>query len=117
MFPTPLAILMFFAPESPWWLVRKGRMEEAAKSLKRLGRKDQLNTNEAVAMIKRTVDLEADQRDPTLLDLWKGVNAYRTGIVCFVYAAQNLTGNLIANQAVYFFKCKEPPLRITVFQL
>lgn len=81
-------------------------MEEAAKSLKRLGRKDQVNTNEAVSMIKRTVDLEKDQRDPSLLDLFKGVNAYRTAIVCFVYAAQNLTGNLIANQAVYFFKRK-----------
>jgi SP family general alpha glucoside:H+ symporter-like MFS transporter len=27
-------------------------------------------------------------------------------IVCGVYASQNLTGNLIANQAVYFFKRK-----------
>jgi SP family general alpha glucoside:H+ symporter-like MFS transporter len=81
-------------------------MEDAVKSLKRLGRKDKLDAGEAVHMIKRTVDLEVDQRDPSLLDLWKGVNAYRTGIVCFVYAAQNLTGNLIANQAVYFFKRK-----------
>jgi len=106
MFPTPLAILMFLAPESPWWLVRKGRLEEAAKSVARLGRADKLNANESVAMIKRTIDLEKDEKDPNLLELFKGTNLYRTLIVCGVYAAQNLTGNLIANQAVYFFKRK-----------
>jgi len=33
LFPTPLAILIFFAPESPWWLVRKGKLEQAARSV------------------------------------------------------------------------------------
>lgn len=34
----PLIILcgIFFAPESPWWYVRKGRYEEAERSLNRL---------------------------------------------------------------------------------
>ena len=27
---------MFFAPESPWWLIRKERYEEAEKALARL---------------------------------------------------------------------------------
>jgi hypothetical protein len=30
-------VLIFFAPESPWWLTRKGRTVEALHSLKRLG--------------------------------------------------------------------------------
>lgn len=106
MFPTPLAILMFLAPESPWWLVRKGRLEEAAKSVARLGRKTRLNTSEAVAMMRRTVDLEKTVKEPNLAELFKGTDLYRTLIVCGVYAAQNLTGNLIANQAVYFFERK-----------
>jgi MFS transporter, SP family, general alpha glucoside:H+ symporter len=38
------------------------------------------------------------------IELFKGTDLRRTLIVCGVYAAQNLTGNLIANQAVYFFK-------------
>lgn len=104
MFPTPLAILMFIAPESPWWLVRKGRIEEAKKSVARLGRRTKLNVDEAVAMMRRTIELEASEKEPNLLELFKGVDAYRTAIVCCVYAAQNLTGNLIANQAVYFFR-------------
>jgi len=104
MFPTPLAILIFCAPESPWWLVRKGRLEEAAHAVERLGRKSRLNVNETVAMMRRTVELEKSVKEPNHLELFKGTDLYRTCIVCGVYLAQNLTGNLIANQAVYFFE-------------
>jgi SP family general alpha glucoside:H+ symporter-like MFS transporter len=105
MFPTPLAILLFIAPESPWWLVRKGRMAEAEKAVKRLGRASATeDPADAVAMMRRTIDLEKTIKNPSLIELWKGTDRYRTLIVCGVYASQNLTGNLIANQAVYFFK-------------
>ena len=105
MFPTPLAILLFIAPESPWWLVRKGRLEEAAKSVGRLGRKSVVaNLTESVAMMRRTIELEKTEKEPSYLELFRGTDTYRTLIVCGVYASQNLTGNLIANQAVYFFQ-------------
>lgn len=105
MFPTPLAILLFIAPESPWWLVRKGRLDEAVKVVSRLGRaSSNENPADAVAMMKRTIELEKSERKPNLIELWKGTDLYRTLIVCGVYASQNLTGNLIANQAVFFFK-------------
>jgi MFS transporter, SP family, general alpha glucoside:H+ symporter len=111
MFPTPLAILLFIAPESPWWLVRKGRFEEAKKSIGRLGRRSKLNLEEAVQMMRRTIELEKSVKEPSIPELFRGVDLYRTLIVCGVYAAQNLTGNLIANQAVYFFR-RESPLLI-----
>jgi MFS transporter, SP family, general alpha glucoside:H+ symporter len=104
MFPTPLAILLFFAPESPWWLVRQGRLEQAANSVERLGRKSQMNSSETVAMMRRVIELEKTEKPPNHLELFKGTDLRRTLIVAFVYAAQNLTGNLIANQAVYFFE-------------
>ncbi len=106
MFPTPLAILLFLAPESPWWLVRKGRLAEAEKSVRRLGRANAPDNHPAdsVAMMRRTIELEKTEKKPNLIELWKGTDRYRTLIVCGVYAAQNLTGNLIANQAVYFFQ-------------
>lgn len=103
MFPTPLAILLFFAPESPWWLVRKGRLEQAAKSIERLGRRSKLNSGEVVAMMRRVVDHEK-KTSTSYLELFKGTDLRRTAIVCGIYAAQNLAGNLIANQAVYFFE-------------
>ncbi|CAK7212655.1 hypothetical protein SCUCBS95973_001537 [Sporothrix curviconia] len=105
MFPTPLAILLFIAPESPWWLVRRGRLEEAEKAVSRLGRATAgENPADAVAMMRRTIELEKTEKKPSLIELWKGTDLYRTLIVCGVYASQNLTGNLIANQAVFFFK-------------
>lgn len=108
MFPTPLAILIFLAPESPWWLVRNGKLDQAAKSIERLARRSKVNTTETVAMMRRTVDLEASDKKPSHLEMFRGTNTYRTLIVAGVYAAQNLTGNLIANQAVYFFERKSP---------
>lgn len=104
MFPTPLAILIFFAPESPWWLVRKGKLEQAANSVERLGRKSRMNAPESVAMMRRVIELEKTEKKPNHIELFKGTDLRRTLIVCGVYAAQNLTGNLIANQAVYFFQ-------------
>ncbi|KAK1979031.1 alpha glucoside transporter [Colletotrichum cereale] len=105
MFPTPLAILLFIAPESPWWLVRKGRLEEAAKSVRRLGRAtERTSIDESIAMMRRTIENEHNTKEPSYAELFKGTDRYRTLIVCGVYAAQNLTGNLIANQAVYFFR-------------
>ncbi|OHW98783.1 MFS sp general alpha glucoside:H+ symporter [Colletotrichum incanum] len=105
MFPTPLAILLFIAPESPWWLVRKGRLDDAAIAVRRLGRVSAVtNIDESVAMMRRTIELESSEKEPGYLELFKGTDRYRTLIVCGVYAAQNLTGNLIANQAVYFFR-------------
>ena len=112
MFPTPLAILMFCAPESPWWLVRKGRLEQAAKSVERLGRKSQLNSGETVAMMRRVIELEESKKEPSYWEMFKGTDTYRTLIVCGVYASQNLTGNLIANQAVYFFEREWPTLAV-----
>ena len=119
LFPTPLAILMFFAPESPWWLVRKGRLEEAAKSVERLGRKTKTMTTESVAMMRRVIEMEKTAGEPSYLELFKGTDLRRTLIVSGVYLAQNLTGNLIANQAVYFFtrKCHTisiPPMHMLI---
>lgn len=82
-------------------------MEEAEKSVRRLGRSTAVDSpNDTVAMMRRTIDLEKSVKKPSLIELWKGTDRYRTLIVCGVYAAQNLTGNLIANQAVYFFERK-----------
>ncbi|KAF2681826.1 maltose permease [Lentithecium fluviatile CBS 122367] len=105
IFPTPLLILIFFAPESPWWLIRNGRRAEALKSIERLGRKSTEKSEETLAMMERTVEIEAKTGgEPTLLDLVKGVDLRRTIITCLMYASQNFAGNLIANQATFFFE-------------
>lgn len=107
IFPTPLMILIFFAPESPWWLIRHGRKDEALRSIKRLGRKNgsQASADDTLAMMERTVELERHMGgEPKLVDLVKGTDLRRTIITCLMYASQNFAGNLIANQATFFFE-------------
>ncbi|KAH9826772.1 maltose permease [Teratosphaeria destructans] len=105
IFPIPLLILIFFAPESPWWLIRRGRKDEALRSIKRLGAKTEEGAQQKMAMIERTVEIEALRGGaPKLLDLFKGVDLRRTTIICLMYASQNFAGNLIANQATFFFE-------------
>lgn len=58
-----------------------------------------------LAMIERTVQIEAQtEGEATLLDLLKGTDLRRTIIICMMYTSQNFAGNLIANQATYFFE-------------
>jgi SP family general alpha glucoside:H+ symporter-like MFS transporter len=103
-------VLIFFAPESPWWLIRRGRKQEALRSIKRLGRRNgtQANAEDTLAMMDRTVQIEAHLGgEPSLLDLVKGTDLRRTLITCLMYASQNFAGNLIANQATFFFERKQ----------
>lgn len=100
-------VLVFFAPESPYWLARRGRLQEARKSLSRLGRRSKVNADEALAYVERTVEIEKKMGgDPSILDLFKNADLRRTIITCMVYVSQNFAGNLIANQATFFFERK-----------
>ncbi|KAI6248127.1 Alpha-glucosides permease MPH3 [Erysiphe necator] len=60
--PLPVAKAIFFAPESPRWLVRHGRKEDARRALKRLiNSKDQpsaFSVDDTLSMIIITNDLE-----------------------------------------------------------
>jgi SP family general alpha glucoside:H+ symporter-like MFS transporter len=100
-------ILIFLAPESPWWLVRRGRKQEALRSIERLGTDNPEHAQQSLAMIERTVEIEAQRGgNPRLTDLVKGTDLRRTVITCLMYASQNFAGNLIANQATFFFERK-----------
>ena len=98
-------VLLWFAPESPWWLLRHGRHEEAKRSIIRLGDKSEAEAQRTYAMMERTVEIEHKMGgSPTLIDLVKGTDLRRTLITCIAYASQNFAGNLIANQATFFFQ-------------
>jgi SP family general alpha glucoside:H+ symporter-like MFS transporter len=97
-------------PESPWWLIRRGRKDEALRSIERLGAKTKTKANDTLAMMERTVEIEAIKGgNPTILDLFKGTDLRRTVITCLIYASQNFAGNLIANQATFFFERESNP--------
>lgn len=78
MWPLPLAIAIFMAPESPWWLVRKGRVEDAKKSLLRLTSPDReadFDADETIAMIAHTTALEEQMtKGASYLDCFRGTD-------------------------------------------
>jgi MFS transporter, SP family, general alpha glucoside:H+ symporter len=97
MWPLPLAIGIYMAPESPWWLVRKGKMDQAKRALIRLtsiNRQSDFDADETIAMIAHTTALEEEiTSGANWQDLFKGTDLRRTEIVCMVWAIQNLSGN------------------------
>lgn len=96
MWPVPIIIAVFLAPESPWWLVRKGRIDEAKHSLLRLTSRNSpsFNPDDTIAMMIHTNELEMDVSASTsYLECFKGVNLRRTEIACVVWAAQALCGS------------------------
>jgi len=84
MWPVPLIIGIYFAPESPWWLVRKGKLEEAKKSLQRLtspDRNSDFDADETVAMMVHTNALEQKTSGgASYLDCFKGTDLRRTEV-------------------------------------
>ncbi|KAF2209062.1 hypothetical protein CERZMDRAFT_114196 [Cercospora zeae-maydis SCOH1-5] len=106
IWPIPILIGVYFAPESPWWLVRKERFEDATKALLRLtspGRLDNFDPQESISMMVYTTELERSQQEgTTYLDCFKGADLRRTEVVCLTYAVQNLCGSTIMGYSTYF---------------
>lgn len=95
---------MAFVPESPWWLVRKGRLDDAEKSLRRLSSK-KVNVAATLAIIVETDRLEQEmEAGSTYWDCVKGSNLRRTEIAIGVYSAQVLSGIYLINYSAFFFQ-------------
>jgi SP family general alpha glucoside:H+ symporter-like MFS transporter len=94
VWPIPLIILIHFAPESPWFLVRAGRLDEAEKSVARIQKKgSKVDPKDAVAMMVRTNEHEmAVSAGATYWDCFKGSDLRRTEIACVAWASQTLAG-------------------------
>ncbi|OJJ76474.1 hypothetical protein ASPBRDRAFT_72420 [Aspergillus brasiliensis CBS 101740] len=108
MWPLPLFIGIFLAPESPWWLVRKGKTQHAKKALLRLTsvkRETNFDADETISMMVHTTALENKiTTGASYLDCFKGTDLRRTEIVCMVWAIQNLSGNSFSNYSTYFLE-------------
>jgi SP family general alpha glucoside:H+ symporter-like MFS transporter len=87
MWPLPLFVGIFLAPESPWWLVRKGRIEDAKHSLLRLASRNNetdFDADETVAMMVHTAALEGK------------ITAGAGYLNCFKRTDRRQTGSLFA---------------------
>ena len=107
IWPVPLIIGIALAPESPWWLVRKGRKEDAKKMLLRLTSRNQgqFNADETVSMMIHTNELEKAATEGTsYLDCFKKTDLRRTEICAIVWFIQAFCGSTFMGFSTYFYE-------------
>ncbi|KAI8649251.1 Sugar porter (SP) family MFS transporter [Fusarium keratoplasticum] len=128
MWPVPLIVGIFLAPESPWWLVRKGKLGEAKRSLLRLTTSVQqadqqtsvvdgqgraapstvpgFDVDKTISMMVYTNEVEKAETEGTgYLDLFRGsVSRRRTEIVCATWLVQQLCGTSLQAFSTYFYQ-------------
>lgn len=106
IWPVPLFCGILFAPQSPWWMMRKGRIEGAKNSLRRL---NQRSTDEelenTLELMRRTNELEKEiQKGTSYRDCFRRVDLRRTEIAVMVYVIQYLSGNGLSGFSAYFYE-------------
>ncbi|WXC47713.1 hypothetical protein QX201_007428 [Fusarium graminearum] len=106
VWPAILLAGLPFAPESPYWLVRKGRREAARSAL--LGLSSSTNRpdiDKALVGIEQTDLLEQEIESSTSwMECFKRANLVRTEISVMVYLIQVIGGNPLIGYATYFFQ-------------
>ncbi|KAJ5125751.1 hypothetical protein N7448_005065 [Penicillium atrosanguineum] len=107
VWPIPLIVGIIFAPESPWWLVRKNRWKEAKITLLRLtspGR-NEFDADQAIALMVMTTENEREcGTGTTYLDCFRGVDLRRTSIACCCWGIQILSGTSLRIYSTYFYE-------------
>ncbi|KAH7140438.1 hypothetical protein B0J13DRAFT_586157 [Dactylonectria estremocensis] len=102
----PLLFSVYFAPESPWWLVRHERQAEARQSLRRLTSNKRLDIDDTIAVMQHVNSIEQKLKygGASYADLFKGANRRRTEISCMVWSCQALCGATLTGYGPYFLE-------------
>ncbi|KAK2786148.1 hypothetical protein FQN53_006910 [Emmonsiellopsis sp. PD_33] len=103
--PVVLVPILWFAPESPWHLIRIGDYEAAEASIIRLGSTMQrAHAKETIAMMIHTNELEKSiDAGTSYFDCFRGIDLRRTEIACMAFAAQPFCGSAMSGTPTYFF--------------
>jgi SP family general alpha glucoside:H+ symporter-like MFS transporter len=103
--PVLLLSGLVLAPESPWWLIRKDRMNDVRNSLKRLTTNmSEDDLEKTIALMLKTNQLEEElTKDVAYRDCFKGANRRRSEILIVVWLIQDFSGNPVG-YASYFFE-------------
>lgn len=106
--PASMLILIFFCPDPPFWLAKRGRHADVDKSIRRLA-SSSVDPSLKLAHIRETLRLEEvyvkAEGTPSVLEVFQGPNLRRLIICIMAYDMQAFTGNILfTNYAVYFFE-------------
>ncbi|EME82914.1 uncharacterized protein MYCFIDRAFT_136338 [Pseudocercospora fijiensis CIRAD86] len=107
VWPVILIPLIYLAPESPWWLVRRNRLQEARDAVKRLTspKNVDFDIDKNIALMVVTTEHElAVEASTTYWTCFQGTNLRRTIVVMFIYCIQTLNGNPLRGYSTYFFE-------------
>ncbi|KAG7195389.1 uncharacterized protein KQ657_003918 [Scheffersomyces spartinae] len=111
VWPIPIAVGIYFAPESPYWLVNKGKFKEAKHSMERLltiteGTTDKsFIAQQMVNKIELTLkqrEAEENSSSASYLDCFKNGNWRRTRIGALTWLSQNICGSSLMGYSSYF---------------
>lgn len=101
----PLFLIILFGPESPWYLIRNDRIDDAFKALAKLDNKGEESHRQTVAQIMHTLKIEEQMESgSSYIDCFRGIDLRRTEIVCMTFAGQVLSGSTFAYGPTYFFQ-------------
>jgi SP family general alpha glucoside:H+ symporter-like MFS transporter len=104
----PLLLIVYYAPPSPWWLVRKSRLGEAEEAIRRLTNPAIVSDDDVratVALMMHTNQLEIEASAGTsYLDCFRRTDRRRTEIVMMVFAMQLLSGQNLVGYGVQFLQ-------------
>ncbi|PVI03570.1 general substrate transporter [Periconia macrospinosa] len=108
IWPPIILLGIIFAPESPTWLVKRERIEEARSSLMQLCNGSREEVDGHLAMIIHTNEaekrMEDDNMNTSYLDCFEGTNLRRTEVTCGVWMIQVLCGIWFGSNVVYFLQ-------------
>ncbi|OQV03500.1 hypothetical protein CLAIMM_08539 [Cladophialophora immunda] len=107
IFPTILVVFASFFPESPRWLLSVGKVEESARSIRRLRGKTypEHQIHADVDDIAKHIRLEKElEGSGSFLDAFRGSDRRRTHIACGLLLWQVLSGiSFINGYGTYFY--------------
>ncbi|KAI5298813.1 hypothetical protein KEM56_003763 [Ascosphaera pollenicola] len=105
VWPVPLMVIALWMPESPWWLIRCGRYDDASKVMLRLTSHEQREKVPSLLamMIQTNEHEEALMANTSYKDLFKGANLRHTEIATMAFCGQVFSGSAFGYNSTYIF--------------